>query len=65
MKSEIDLHIHTTISDGLHTPAEIVEMARREGLCTISITDHDTVGGVAQAIEAAGEASRSAPMPAA
>jgi len=55
MKSEIDLHIHTTISDGLHTPAEIVEMARREGLCTISITDHDTVGGVAQAIEAAGD----------
>ena len=55
MKSRIDLHIHTTASDGLHTPAEIVEMARRKGLRVLSITDHDTVKGVAPAIEVAGD----------
>ena len=41
----IDLHIHTTASDGLLTPEEVVEIAKEEGLSAISITDHDTIEG--------------------
>ena len=44
-KGWIDLHIHTTASDGLFTPEEVVEIAKREGLSAISITDHDTIDG--------------------
>ncbi len=42
----IDLHIHSTASDGSMTPGEIVELARGLGLKAIAITDHDTVDGV-------------------
>ncbi|BCU82318.1 PHP-like protein [Polycladomyces abyssicola] len=48
-----DLHIHTTVSDGLFSPEEVVRMAKDTGLRAIAITDHDTVGGVAQAAVAA------------
>ncbi|MDN4594900.1 PHP domain-containing protein [Polycladomyces subterraneus] len=48
-----DLHIHTTASDGLFSPEEVVRMAKDKGLRAIAITDHDTVGGVAQAAAAA------------
>ncbi|MBP3400521.1 MAG: PHP domain-containing protein [Selenomonadales bacterium] len=41
-----DLHIHTTASDGIYSPQEIVEQAIAVGLSTIAITDHDTVGGI-------------------
>ncbi|HHV44370.1 MAG TPA: PHP domain-containing protein [Firmicutes bacterium] len=41
-----DLHIHTTASDGTYTPEEIVSLARREGITTIAITDHDSVDNV-------------------
>ncbi len=44
-KKLIDLHVHTTASDGLLTPEEVVEIAAREGLSAISITDHDTIDG--------------------
>lgn len=47
-----DLHIHTTCSDGVFTPTEIVTRAKEVGLTTIAITDHDTLDGVAEAIEA-------------
>ncbi len=47
-----DLHIHTTFSDGFLAPAQVVEVAKKVGLTTISITDHDAVGGVGPAIEA-------------
>lgn len=50
---EIDLHIHTTASDGLYTPAEVVEMACAAGLRVVSICDHDTVDGLAEAFRAA------------
>jgi hypothetical protein len=53
MKQGIDLHLHTTISDGLHSPTEIVRMAQREGLRAIAISDHDAVDGIAEAIAAA------------
>jgi predicted metal-dependent phosphoesterase TrpH len=48
-----DLHIHTRHSDGLYTPVEIVDLARRSGLAAIAITDHDTLSGVQPAREAA------------
>ena len=42
----IDLHLHTTASDGLCTPAGLVDRARDVGLTTISVTDHDTMEAV-------------------
>lgn len=45
----IDLHIHSTASDGTLTPAEIVQEAATQGLAAISITDHDTLEGSRQA----------------
>src|SRR4051794_7162515 len=44
-----DLHLHTTCSDGLYSPAEVVDLARRSGLAAVAITDHDTTSGVAAA----------------
>jgi 3',5'-nucleoside bisphosphate phosphatase len=44
-----DLHMHTTASDGLHPPAELVALAQQRGLTTIAITDHDTTDGTAAA----------------
>ncbi|MBZ0293430.1 MAG: PHP domain-containing protein [Anaerolineae bacterium] len=49
----LDLHTHTTASDGQLTPAQLVELAREIGLDTIAITDHDTTSGIIQAQEAA------------
>lgn len=54
MPGLIDLHVHTTASDGTMTPAETVFHAARCGLKAIAITDHDTVEGVPEAL-AAGE----------
>lgn len=51
--SRFDLHVHTTASDGRFTPAQIVAKARELGLSIIAITDHDSVGGVRPALEAA------------
>lgn len=48
-----DLHIHSTASDGKLSPKEIVELAVKKGLEVISITDHDSVAGIPEAIEAA------------
>ena len=51
--SKVDLHIHTTASDGKFTPAEIVRKAREAGLSYIGICDHDSIEGIAGAQEAA------------
>lgn len=48
-----DLHTHTTASDGLRTPSELVAEAVAAGLAAIAVTDHDTVGGVADAVAGA------------
>ena len=48
----IDLHVHTTASDGTVSPAEAVKLAHETGLAAIAITDHDTVSGYAEAAEA-------------
>lgn len=50
---KIDLHIHTTFSDGKLTPAEVVRKSRALGLKAIAITDHDTVDGIPWAIDEA------------
>lgn len=47
---KIDLHIHSTFSDGSIPPAQILEHAVKKGLSAISITDHDTVSGALQAL---------------
>lgn len=46
----VDLHVHTTASDGRLTPREVVRMAAEIGLSGIAITDHDTLGGVEEAV---------------
>lgn len=48
---KIDLHLHTTASDGSMTPSQVVEWAKRTGLDLIAITDHDSVSGVDEAIK--------------
>lgn len=50
--NNIDLHVHTTASDGTCTPAEVVALAKEKGLAAIAITDHDGVGGYAEAADA-------------
>ncbi len=49
----IDLHTHTTASDGALTPRELVERAHGLGIRTLSVTDHDTLAGVSEASAAA------------
>ena len=51
--SRVDLHIHSTASDGRLTPADIVQEAAGRGLTYIALTDHDTVDGIAPAQAAA------------
>ncbi len=46
-----DLHAHTTVSDGTRTPAEVIRLAAEKGLAAVAITDHDTMGGVEEALE--------------
>lgn len=50
-EAPIDLHVHTTLSDGTLTPSEVVRAAQRIGLRAIAITDHDTLRGNQEAIE--------------
>ena len=55
MSATIDLHLHTLASDGRLTPTELVQMVAKNGLKTISITDHDSTEGLAEAYEAVKE----------
>jgi hypothetical protein len=48
-----DLHLHTTASDGILTPAELVAAAVKNGLQNMAVTDHDTTAGVDPALAAA------------
>lgn len=52
MTSKIDLHLHTTASDGTLTPWELVEQAKAAGIESLAVTDHDTMAGVPQAVAA-------------
>jgi predicted metal-dependent phosphoesterase TrpH len=51
----IDLHLHTTASDGRCTPRELIALASRVGLTIIAITDHDTVAGCSETHASADE----------
>ena len=53
MRRFIDFHTHSTASDGACSPAEVVGLAERARLAAVALTDHDTVAGVASAVEAA------------
>jgi predicted metal-dependent phosphoesterase TrpH len=50
--SRLDLHLHTTHSDGSCTPTEVVNMARHAGVTALAITDHDIMTGVTEAMTA-------------
>ena len=51
--SKVDLHIHSTASDGQLSPADVVRKSAEAGLTVIALADHDTVDGIAPALEAA------------
>ena len=48
----VDLHVHSTRSDGTYTPAELVEYAIKKDLRAFALTDHDTTTGIAEAVTA-------------
>ncbi|MBI2953263.1 MAG: PHP domain-containing protein [Chloroflexi bacterium] len=52
MTSKVDLHAHTTASDGVLSPEELVSLALERGLEVIAITDHDTTEGISPALRA-------------
>ena len=51
----IDLHCHTSSSDGTLSPRELVERAKADGADVIAVTDHDTVDGIAEAVSHGGQ----------
>jgi predicted metal-dependent phosphoesterase TrpH len=53
MAEYVDLHCHSTASDGTLPPAEVVRLAKQSGLSGLALTDHDTIGGVEAAAEEA------------
>lgn len=53
MPATIDLHCHSTISDGLYSPEELVAYAHKQGVKVLGLTDHDDVGGLPAARRAA------------
>lgn len=48
--ARIDLHSHTTASDGSLAPEELVRLAKQQGVTTLAVTDHDTIAGLARAM---------------
>ena len=55
ISSRVDLHLHTTASDGRLSPTELVALLKTQGLETVSISDHDTTEGLAETYAAAKE----------
>ncbi len=49
----IDLHVHSTASDGAYTPTQVIDLAQRTGLAGLALTDHDTLDGIPAARVAA------------
>ncbi|MEG2350990.1 MAG: PHP domain-containing protein, partial [Hungatella sp.] len=49
----VDLHVHSSCSDGTYTPSELVAYAVTKGLSAFALTDHDTTDGLSEAIAAA------------
>jgi 3',5'-nucleoside bisphosphate phosphatase len=50
-----DLHVHTTASDGVFTPSQVVALARQANLAAVAITDHDTLAAVGEARDTAAD----------
>lgn len=50
----VELHCHSTASDGTLTPTQVAQLAKRSGMTALALTDHDTVAGVGEAASAAG-----------
>ncbi len=59
MAGGVDLHSHTTASDGTYTPRELVQEAARRGLRVLAVTDHDSTEGLAEAMD---EAAKHRPL---
>ncbi|MCH8921150.1 MAG: PHP domain-containing protein, partial [Chloroflexi bacterium] len=53
MGSRADLHTHSTFSDGVLTPTELIELAYNRGVRVMSLSDHDTTEGLPEAFAAA------------
>jgi predicted metal-dependent phosphoesterase TrpH len=53
MASRVDLHLHTTVSDGALAPAELVKAAAAVGIRVMAVTDHDSIDGIGEAQAAA------------
>lgn len=54
MENYIDLHTHSTASDGIYSPTELLQRAKDVGLRVLALTDHDSTGGLEEAARAAG-----------
>ena len=55
MEDTIDLHTHSSASDGSDTPSELVRKAEEAGLAAVALCDHDTVSGIQEFLEASGK----------
>ena len=55
MPAEVDLHLHTLASDGRLTPTEMIHLVAEKGLKVVSVSDHDSTEGLAEAYQAAEE----------
>ncbi len=53
MTNYIDLHTHSTASDGIYSPTELLQRAKDSGLRVLALTDHDSTGGLDEAAQAA------------
>lgn len=51
MPEFVDLHVHSTCSDGTYSPSELVQYAAQKGLKAFALTDHDTTEGIPEAVE--------------
>ncbi len=51
MSKKIDFHTHTTASDGIYTPSQLIDIALEEDLFALAITDHDTIDGLREGVE--------------
>ena len=56
----IDLHTHSSSSDGTYSPKELVDHALEKGLSVLALTDHDTVDGLKEASEEAAKVAEAA-----
>jgi 3',5'-nucleoside bisphosphate phosphatase len=56
MHGKVDLHLHTFHSDGFYSPREVILKAKKQGIDVVSITDHDSLNAIDEAMEAGREA---------